>query len=367
MATETINTYLKNRFQYHAGSRVATETKEAFAQAMNPDGHTVTNSKIWASPLSDFPKNTGSNKTSSDGITTTNDLVAVFKEGLSDSGTAVGTGHVITKTELVKGGYKWTNNGYPAVVLYEQAVMSGVQYSDGPDSGTGKYQAYEVLDGGARVKDWVSPTAVEDNGNPIPGFTGIVEVKKSTGNWTIIQKVPDGTYQWALANSRWEFVYGAGMLTFEPTFTPVGKNWPNVRITAFAYVGDYLTDTIANINQTIANLGTSTANNMMAIKPYIFNAYGMTQVNGGKDLQIQIPGIVFNVFDNRTGLAYGDLGYNYSETNSYTVFTIEDFQNTDIVRQQNGATEFTAMSFVLASGLPVPVMASGTLPVVSEP
>lgn len=360
MAIETINTYLKNRFQYHAGSRVATETKEAFAQAMNPDGHTVTNSKIWASPLSDFPKNTGDNKTSSDGITTTNDLVAVFKEGLSDSGTAVGTGHVITKTELVKGGYKWTNNGYPAVVLYEQAVMSGVQYSDGPESGTGKYQAYEVLDGGVRVKDWVSPTAVEDNGNPIPGFTGIVEVKKSAGDWTIIQKVPDGTYQWALANSRWEFVYGAGMLTFEPTFTPVGKNWPNVRITAFAYVGDYLTDTITDINEAIANLGTNTANNMMAIKPFKFSASSMQTVSSmggeanvnGNSLQKAIPGIVLNVFNDQTGIAYGDISFDASTGTS--LFYIEDgkVEGSGI---EDGTT-FTAYAFVLATGSPITVL-----------
>ncbi len=368
MANETINIYLKNRFQYHAGSRVATETKEAFAQAMNPDGHTVTNSKIWASPISDFPKNTGDNKTSSDGIATTNDLVAVFKEGLSDSGTVVGTGHVITKTALANGGYKWTNDGYPAVVLYEQAVMSGVQYSDGPESGGGKYQAYEVLDGGVRVKDWVSPTAVEDNGNPIPGFSGIVEVKKSTGNWTIIQQVSDGPYQWALANSRWEFVYGAGMLTFEPTFTPVGKNWPNVRITAFAYVGDYLTDTIASINQTIANLGTNTANNMMAIKPFVFSAYSMQPVStmggetdlNGNSLQKTIPGIVLNVFNNDTGIAYGDISYNAST--GYSTFYIEDarLEGSGIDTDMNGTT-FTAYAFVLATGSPITVLPSETL------
>ena len=149
------------------------------------------------------------------------------------------------------------------------------------------------------------------------------------------------------------------MCTFHPETTPTEYSYTKLRITAFAYKGEYLSDKLSTMSQ-------NTANNMMAIKPYIFNAYGMKLVNG-KDLQIQIPGIVFNVFDNRTGLAYGDLEYNYSGTNSYTVFTIEDFQNTDIVYQQNDATEFTAMSFVLASGLPVPVMASGTLPVVSEP
>jgi len=356
MATETINTYLKNRFQYHAGSRVATETKEAFAQAMNPDGHTVTSSKIWASPMSDFPKNTGDNKTSSDGIATTNDLVAVFKEGLSDSGTASGTGHHITKTALDKGGYKWTNDGYPAVVLYEQAVMSGVQYSDGPESGGGKFQAYEVLDGGVRVKDWVAPTAVEDNGNPIPGFSGIVEVKKSSGNWTIIQQVSDGSYQWALANSRWEFVYGAGMLTFEPTFTPVGKNWPNVRITAFAYVGDYLTDVLSGMS-------TDTANNMMAIKPFTFSAYSMQPVStmggetdtSGNSLQKTIPGIVLNVFNNDTGIAYGDISFDASTGTS--LFYIEDgkLEDSGIDTGMNGTT-FTAYAFVLATGSPITVL-----------
>lgn len=349
MANETINTYLKNRFQYHAGSRVATETKEAFAQAMNPDGHTVTSSKIWASPMSDFPKNTGDNKTSSDGIATTNDLVAVFKEGREDSGTASGTGHHITKTALANGGYKWTNDGYPAVVLYEQAVMSGVQYSDGPESGGGKFQAYEVLDGGVRVKDWVSPTAVEDNGNPIPGFTGIVEVKKSTGNWTIIQQVADSSYMWALAKSTWEFVYGAGMLTFEPTFTPVGKNWPNVRITAFAYVGDYLTDVLSSMS-------TDSANNMMAVKPFKFTAASMTPDNGDpENLSIVIPGLVFNVFNDETGVAYGNIEYLGGSDAGKTRFTIEDYAGEGIVTEGT-PTAFTAMAFVLATGSPITVL-----------
>lgn len=239
MATEVINTYLKNRFQYHAGSRVGIGTHQSFAQATNVDGHTVTNSKIWSSPLSAFPKNTGTNKTSSDGVATTKDLVNVFKSDAT-------SGYINGSAEK---GIVWENTNYPAVKLYENALMNGIEYSDGGESGGGKYQSYELKVNGSRVQDWVSPVAVSDDGLPIPGYTGIIEVKKSSGDWTVIQQAEPSS--WALAKGTWEFVYGPGMLIFDPSVTPVAKNWPNVRITAFAYSGEYLDTTIQTIQNTL--------------------------------------------------------------------------------------------------------------------
>lgn len=338
------NSYLRNRLKYHAASRIGIQTGQALGQAMNTDGHNVQSSQVWTSPASHFiVQSTDDMKKSTNGILTNIQLVADFKK----------TG---TKIKDLANGEVWENNNYPAVRLYCQCEMSAVAGSNGVGS---KYEAYELLDGGSRIMDWIAPTSVKDNGLPVPGYTARIEGYKSS-KWTDLQDCGDVGGNWALAQNNWEFVYMSGMCTFHPETTPTEYSYTKLRITAFAYKGEYLSDKLSEMSQ-------NTADSMMAIKPYIFNAYGMTLTNDGKGLQIQIPGIVFNVFDNRTGLAYGDLEYNYSGTNSYTVFTIEDFQNTDIVRQQNGATEFTAMSFVLASGLPVPVMASGTLPAVSEP
>ena len=338
------NNYLRNRLKYHAASRIGIQTGQALGQAMNTDGHNVQSSQVWTSPASHFiVQSTDEMKKSTNGILTNIQLVADFKK----------TG---TKIKDLANGEVWENNNYPAVRLYCQCEMSAVAGSNGVGS---KYEAYELLDGGSRIMDWIAPTSVKDNGLPVPGYTARIEGYKSS-KWTDLENCGDVSGNWALAQNNWEFVYMSGMCTFHPETTPTEYSYTKLRITAFAYKGEYLSNTLSAMSQ-------NTANSMMAIKPYIFNAYGMTPINNGKDLQIQIPGIVFNVFDNRTGLAYADLEYNYSGTNSYTVFTIEDFQNTDIVYQQNGATEFTAMSFVLASGLPVPVMASGTLPAVSEP
>ena len=338
------NSYLRNRLKYHAASRIGIQTGQALGQAMNTDGHNVQSSQVWTSPASHFiVQSTDDMKKSTNGILTNIQLVADFK--------ATGT-----KIKDLANGEVWENNKYPAVRLYCQCEMSAVAGSNGVGS---KYEAYELLDGGNRIMDWIAPTSVKDNGLPVPGYTARIEGYKAS-KWTDLENCGDVSGNWALAQNNWEFVYMSGMCTFHPETTPTEYSYTKLRITAFAYKGSYLSDTLTSIT-------TNTANNMMAIKPYVFNAYGMTLTNGDKDLQIQIPGIVFNVFDNRTGLAYGDLEYNYSGTNSYTVFTIEDFQDTDIVYQQNDATEFTAMSFVLASGLPVPVMASGTLPVASEP
>ena len=75
------NKFLKNRLQFHAASRVGISVGQALAQATNVDGHIVTDTQIWSSPSGDFPKNTGANKTTSDGVAATEDLVSVFKNG----------------------------------------------------------------------------------------------------------------------------------------------------------------------------------------------------------------------------------------------------------------------------------------------
>jgi len=334
------NAYMRNRLKYHAASRIGIQTGQALGQAMNTDGHNVQSSQVWTSPVSDFiVQSTVAMKTSTDGIATNVQLVTDF--------TATGT-----KVKDLANGEVWENENYPAVRLYKQCEMSAVAGSNGTGS---KYEAYELLDGGNRIMDWIAPTSVKDNGLPVPGYTARIEGYKSS-KWTDLQNCGDVSGNWALAQNNWEFVYMSGMCTFHPDTTPTQYSYTKLRITAFAYKGTYLSDTLSSMSQT-------TANNMMAIKPFIFSAAAMDSVNEGNDKQIQIPGIVFNVFDNRTGLAYGDLEYNYAGTNSYTVFTIEDYANSDIVFDVNGATQFTAMSFVLATGEPVPVLDPQTIPV----
>lgn len=232
--------YLNNRLKYHTASRVATQTGEALAQALNVDGHIVTTAKIWAAPATAFPNN--ANKANTDSFDATTDLVTVFKEGG-------------VSTAFWNGGTVWTNAKYPAVKLYENVPMTAVNGSDGG----GKFQAYEILaaadgisSGTIRLTDWAAPTAVADQttGAPVAGFSGIPMFKG-----TVLKK--SDAALWAEAKGSWEFVYIAGMLTFEPGFTPQDKDATNgktsVTLTAFKYVGDYLTDTLANIDTVIAN------------------------------------------------------------------------------------------------------------------
>ena len=120
--------YLANRLKYHTASRIATQTGEALAQALNVDGHIVTTNKVWASPQTAFINNV--NKANTDSVDATNDLVAAFKNGA-------------TSKAFWKGGLVWTNPNYPAVKLYENVPMTPVKGSDG----SGKFQAYEILAG----------------------------------------------------------------------------------------------------------------------------------------------------------------------------------------------------------------------------
>ena len=98
-------------------------------------------------------------------------------------------------------GKVYRNDDYPAVELYDGVEMTDVMYSD--------KQAWEVKAGSVRVMNWVVPTAVTDNGLPVPGFTGIIEAAQDEGDWIIIQKSPNGsevdknTYGWELTKGTW--------------------------------------------------------------------------------------------------------------------------------------------------------------------
>ncbi len=337
------NAYLNNRLKYHTASRVAISTAYSLMQSTNPDGHIVTKQQVWTANNSQFPKNTGANKTTSNGVQATEDLMDVFTNSFT-----VGNG--ISFETLPNGGQVWQNTAYPAVKLYYQAVLSEVAQSDS--------QAWELAIGGNRVMDWVAPTAVKDNGLPVPGYTGIVEATTandtSWANAIVIQSSPNLTYGWELAKGNWEFVYMSGMLTFHPDYIPSKMSYGKLRISAFAYAGDYLDETLASIQ-------TSTANNMLAIKPFVFTAYAMQKINDNKDLNILVPGIVFNVFDNATGIVYGDIQYITTGADmGKTNVVIEDYANAGINIEQNGTT-FTAMAFVLGNGSTVPVLASQTI------
>ena len=225
--------YLANRLKYHAASRIASQEGESLLQALTLDGHTVVTSKIWAS--SRFPVNTEEWKRKKDGVPATQDLVAVFK-GLPGT----------VSTVLANGGTKWTNPNYD-VELYEAVPMTPVAGSNGSGS---NYEAYELLEDGKRLQDWVSPMAAFDPeiNAPIPGFTGIFEAKGTSGNWVELSE----DSEWVLANGTWEFAYLGGMLTFNKDYTPVGKSKANIRMTAFRYCGEYLSEDLADTESRLA-------------------------------------------------------------------------------------------------------------------
>ena len=322
--------YLANRLKYHTASRIATQTGEALAQALNVDGHIVTTNKVWAAPQTAFINNV--NKSNTDSVDATNDLVTAFKVGG-------------VETAFHAGGSVWTNPSYPAVRLYENVPMTKVAGSDGG----GKFQAFEILagddgisSGTKRITDWIAPTAVADQetGKPVAGYSGIPQYN----NQALKLANPS---KWAESLGSYEFAYIAGLLTFEPGFTPQDVGGAsavnNIKLTAFKYIGAYLTDVLSGMS-------TDAANNTMAIKPFTFSAYGMTSINEGKDLQITVPGIVFNVFNNETGIVYGDIQYITSGNDAgKSIITIEDVANTGLDVSSGGST-FTAMAFVLSNG-----------------
>jgi hypothetical protein len=288
--TAEMNAYLKNRLKYHAASRLASQTGEGLAQAMNVDGHTVTTAKVWAAPATAFPNN--ADKDNVDAIDATNDLVTVFKTPVTLED---GTESVVESKDFwaadkagTKSGKVWTNTAYPAVKLYENVPMTAVKGSDGG----GKFQAFEILaaadgysEGTLRVSDWVAPTSVADitTGKVVAGFSGIPMY-----SGTALTK---DTTRWAATLGTWEFVYIAGMLTFEPGYTPENKATTAVdpktfksvvTLTAFKYCGEYLSDSISSINDTIdtevANIDKKISEEVAKLNTNIANAKEIAEV-----------------------------------------------------------------------------------------
>ena len=345
--------YLANRLKYHTASRIATQTGEALAQALNVDGHIITTNKVWAAPANAFAYN--ADKANTDSFDATTDLVKVFKASVNGSSVTSGD---------IAGGKWWENTAYPAVRLYEGVKMTKVKGSDGG----GKFQAFEVLadakgksDGTAgdtlRLTDWIAPTAVADpeTGLPVAGYSGI----PMYNGQALKVANPD---KWAESKGSYEFAYMSGLLTFEPGSTPQdvgGASAVNkIKLTAFKYIGAYLSDTLTSIT-------TSTANNMMAIKPFTFSASSMQTVSSmgretdasGNSLQKVIPGIVLNVFNKETGIAYGDISFDAEHGTS--LFYIEDGKVEGSGIENN--TTFTAYAFVLATGSPITILPSQPL------
>ena len=245
-----IDLFLKNRWAFHAASRVGISTGFSLAQSTNVDGHIVTDSQVWTANINEFPVNTGDNKTTSDTDAATLDLVQVFKIGAVSG-------------EL-NGGTVWTNDKYPAVKLFEKVPLTPVQYSDS--------NSWELVVDGVRISDWVAPTAVKDPSNslPIPGFAGIIEASPTENasatatNWLPLGKVSNNSYGWATGN--WQFVYMAGMVIFHPNYIPSKMGQKSLRITGFQYIGSRLKDTIGDIEDTIGNLATPSATAIELIK-----------------------------------------------------------------------------------------------------
>lgn len=239
--------FTENRPLFHTASRVAAQTGYSLAQALDPDGHIVRHSSVWTATTDQFPMNVS---TTTDPKDATDDLVKVFA-GTPDSAGDITTlvdgaslDRTFTDTTGNVIGKVYRNSKYPAVELFYQVQLSGVANSDGEDSG-GTFQSFEVQENGARVMDWVAPTAVINpgTGKPVAGFSGIAEAFDGSG-WTVLQKVPE----WALAAGSWEFVYIAGMLRFEPSVTPANNNYEGVRFTGFKYIGNTLDKSLEDTN-----------------------------------------------------------------------------------------------------------------------
>ena len=333
------NAYLRNRLKYHAASRIGIQTGQSLGQATNGDGHTVRYGQVWTAPDTAFiVQSTAAMKTTSDGIASNEELVANFKA----TGRKTITGF--------KGGNVYENDNYPAVRLYEQCEMNPVTGSNG--SGT-KYESYELSDeNGSRIMDWIAPTSVKDGGLPVPGYTARIEAYKGS-KWTDLQNCTDGSGAWALSEGNWEFVYMSGLCTFHPLNTPSGYSYTKLRITAFAYIGDYLSDTLSSMSS-------STADHMMAIRPFTFSpgAMATTTVDDSTTKSIVRPGIVFNVFENTTGIVYGDITYLSGADAGKTQVTFSDWQAVDF----GESPSFTAMAFVLSNGNVIPILAAQNMP-----
>lgn len=334
---DTENKYLNNRLKFHTASRVAISTAYSLMQSMNPDGHTVTKHQIWTAEDTQFPKNTDDYKSTSDGIAATNDLVTVFLQGA-------------TKEKDLANGEVWTDDSaYPAVKLYKQCELTEVNLSD--------KMAWELKDGGSRVMDWVSPVSVKDGNRPVPGYTGIIEGYNGSG-WEPIQNCAELTYGYELAKGNWEFVYMSGMVTFHPDYIPSKMGYSKLRITAFAYSGTYLADTLNSMNQ-------DTGDSMFSIRPYTFSVKDMT--TDGNKKSIVIPGIVFNVFATGSGLVYGDLTYlTTGDDAGKTRIDFDWSEVSDAEGSLGNESTFTAMAFVRGDGNPLTMLSALPYPFTSN-
>lgn len=228
------NKFLKNRLAYHAASRVGIQVGQSLAQATNVDGHIVQAKDVWTASVDQFVKQTtDALKTSSDAIATNEDLVAEFKKGV--------IGDDIIKIEIGTDGvdgFIWRNKKYPAIELYENVKMSPDAFSSSATGG--KYETYYVYDAdGNRQQVFVPPTAVMDAGNPVPGYTARIQASRNgSSGWTDLKDLSF----WDPSVGDWEFVYLSGMAIFHPSATPVGKSYPNLRITVFRYIGTVVDD-----------------------------------------------------------------------------------------------------------------------------
>jgi hypothetical protein len=270
------NAFLRSRFQGHAASRVVTKTTQALAQAGNLDGHIVVHSKVWSATNDQFVKHTtDAMRGTTNGLNATIDLVSIFK-GLAGT-VACTTDKAGKPLPANLSGKVYRNPAYPAIELYDGVTMTGVASSNAVGSGaTARYESYEILNGTARVMDWVPPTAVSDGTYPVvPGYTGRVEVCKdatptASSVWTDLENCDDVGGVWSLDQSNWEFVFMAGMVKFHPDCTPIGKGYKSIRFTGFKYIGTVLSDTLKDlqtqIEQSIGGNFTAVTNRVTALE-----------------------------------------------------------------------------------------------------
>lgn len=343
-----------NRNLYHTFSRVAIQEGQGVAAAVNKTGHTVTTNDVW-SDIDKLPKNT----------TYFGNAGAAFTD--------------------LKAEYDADVNYAKYVKLYENAILTPVSGS-GQDAG--KNQAWELLVDGKRVKNFVAPTDVFDaDGQPCNGYT----LHLYDANGTEV----------APTDGNWAFDYVAGLVIFERGKTPQDKVWPGgvalgetLTLTAWAYVGDVLSNTLTtlkqDLNQTISNIGQT----LMAVKPFTWeadnaimsnvyeevagledgaNVAGYYELSGeeyvstkdttaveGKTYyqyvgkKIEIPAVVFNVFNASTGIAYGDI--TYLEGGKTEVF-FDGWDDTMF----GGEKTFVAYGFVLGNGSPITLLEIETL------
>lgn len=317
--------FIENRNLYHTFSRVAVQEGQGVAAAVNKTGHTVTTNDVW-SDIDKLPKNTAYFGNANTAFT---DLKDVYDANA---------------TEFSK-----------YVQLYENVELSPVEGS-GQDAD--KNQAWELLVDGKRVKNFIAPTDVFDaNGQPCNGYTLKLFDKAGT--------------QIAATDGNWAFDYVAGLVIFERGKTPQDMGWAGtakgayIKMSAWAYVGGYLTDSLktlkSELNDTINNIGQT----LMAVKPFTWDVdkamIDATALDDGSNPVVEgyevpagskyivVPAIVFNVFNEETGIAYGDINY---IDGGKTLVIFEDWNN----EMFEGEKTFIAYGFVLGNGNPITVL-----------